>query len=105
MDTTLKLPAALQATVDEAVARAVGERWASRIWSNDTSLWTDDPKVADRILHRLGWLHAPAYFKDEVAEVCRKPFTFPKGTYLNYLIYLSGFPAVPRGLLRAPMAS
>jgi radical SAM superfamily enzyme YgiQ (UPF0313 family) len=38
--------------------------------------------------------------KDEIAEVCRKPFTFPKGTYLNYLIYLSGFPAVPRSFLR-----
>jgi anaerobic magnesium-protoporphyrin IX monomethyl ester cyclase len=38
--------------------------------------------------------------RDEVAEVCRKPFTFPKGTYLNYLIYLSGYSLVPRGLLR-----
>jgi glucose-6-phosphate isomerase len=69
MDTTFKLPAQLQATVDEAIARAVGERWASRIWSNDTSLWTDDPQVADSILHRLGWLHAPTYFQDETAEL------------------------------------
>lgn len=38
--------------------------------------------------------------KDELTEVCRKPFTFPKGTYLNYLIFLSGFPLVPRCLLR-----
>lgn len=38
--------------------------------------------------------------KDELNEVCRKPFTFPKGTYLNYLIYLSGFPIVPRWLLK-----
>jgi len=38
--------------------------------------------------------------KDELNEVCRKPFTFPKGTYLNYLIYLSGFPSFPRWLLR-----
>lgn len=38
--------------------------------------------------------------KDELNEVCRKPFTFPKGTYLNYLIYLSGFQAVPRWLLK-----
>lgn len=38
--------------------------------------------------------------KDELNEVCRKPFTFPKGTYLNYLIYLSGFPRFPRFLLR-----
>ncbi len=38
--------------------------------------------------------------KDELREVCRKPFTHPKGTYLNYLIFLSGFPAIPRWLLR-----
>jgi anaerobic magnesium-protoporphyrin IX monomethyl ester cyclase len=38
--------------------------------------------------------------KDELNEVCRKPFTFPKWTYLNYLVYLSGLPAVPRGLLK-----
>ena len=38
--------------------------------------------------------------KDELSEVCRKQFTFPETTYLNYLIYLAGFPAVPRALLR-----
>ena len=69
MDTTLKLPVALQGAVDEAIARAVGERWASRVWASDTSLWTDDPAVAERIAHRLGWLHAPTYFEDEVAEL------------------------------------
>ena len=53
----------------EAIAKAVGERWASRIWANDTSLWTDDPEVAAKIMHRLGWLHAPTYFEDEVAEL------------------------------------
>jgi glucose-6-phosphate isomerase len=69
MDTTLTLPAELQTTVDEAIARAVGERWASRIWASDTSLWTDDPAVGDKIAHRLGWLFAPTYFQDEVAEL------------------------------------
>ena len=53
----------------EIIARAVGERWASRIWASDTSLWTDDPGVADKIAHRLGWLFAPTYFQDEVAEL------------------------------------
>ncbi|MEW6416564.1 MAG: radical SAM protein [Nitrospirota bacterium] len=38
--------------------------------------------------------------EDELNEVCRKPFTFPKGTYLNYLVYLSGFPIIPRWLLK-----
>ncbi|MDY6855661.1 MAG: radical SAM protein [Thermodesulfobacteriota bacterium] len=38
--------------------------------------------------------------QDEISEVCRKPFAYPKGTYLNYLIYLSGFSIIPRWLLR-----
>lgn len=38
--------------------------------------------------------------KDELKEVCRKPFTHPNGTFLNYLIFLSGFPAMPRWLLK-----
>jgi radical SAM superfamily enzyme YgiQ (UPF0313 family) len=40
------------------------------------------------------------FIKDELNEICRKPFTFPKGTYLNYLIFLSGFPIVPRWFLK-----
>jgi len=69
MDTTLTLPTALQGGVDEAIAGAVGDRWASRIWARDTSLWTDDAEVAARIAHRLGWLDAPTFFQDEVAEL------------------------------------
>lgn len=69
MDTTLTLPEALQAHVDEAIARAVGGRWASRIWERDTRLWTDDAEVAATIAHRLGWLDAPTAFQAEVAEL------------------------------------
>jgi transaldolase/glucose-6-phosphate isomerase len=69
MDTTLRLPTELRATVEEAIARAIGDRWASRIWARDTSLWTDDPETAAKIAHRLGWLDAPTSFVDEVAEL------------------------------------
>lgn len=69
MDTILTLPRHLQEVVDEAVATAVGGRWASRIWDRDTSLWTDDAMVAPRIADRLGWLEAPTFFADEVAEL------------------------------------
>jgi hypothetical protein len=54
MDTTLTLPASLRPVVDEAVAAAVGGRWASRLWDRDTSLWTDDADVAAHIAARLG---------------------------------------------------
>lgn len=69
MDTTLTLPASLRPVVDEAVAAAVGGRWASRLWDRDTSLWTDDADVAAHIAARLGWLDAPWSFVDEVAEL------------------------------------
>ena len=52
MDTTLTLPAELQGAIDEAIAAAVGDRWASRVWASDTSLWTDDPEVAHVVMLR-----------------------------------------------------
>jgi glucose-6-phosphate isomerase len=69
MDTTLTLPGELRSPVDEAIARAVGERWASRIWARDTRLWTEDADVGARIAARLGWLDAPTAFDAEVAEL------------------------------------
>jgi glucose-6-phosphate isomerase len=65
----LRMPADLQGTVDGAIARAVSERWASRLAARDTSLWTNDPAVAATIANRLGWLDAPAAFVDEIAEL------------------------------------
>lgn len=37
---------------------------------------------------------------DEIKEVYRKPFLYPRGTYLNYLIYLAGLQYVPRWILK-----
>ena len=61
MDTTLT-PAGepRSAAVDEAIARAVGERWASRLWARDTTpLDARTRTVAATIANRLGWLDAP----------------------------------------------
>lgn len=69
MDTTLTLPGALEEAVEETIARAVGRRWASRMWARDASLWTEDEDVATAIAARLGWLDAPTAFADEVAEL------------------------------------
>lgn len=69
MSVVLRLPAELQGTVDDTIARAVSERWASRLAARDTTLWTADPAVAATIARRLGWLDAPAAFTDEIAEL------------------------------------
>src|SRR3954468_15751620 len=60
-----RIPAELQAQVDQALARAVDDRWAQRIWERDPSVWTSDDKVAGLIANRLGWLDLPANMSDE----------------------------------------
>ena len=50
---------------------AVDERWASRIWQRDTTLWTDDAEVAATIGDRLGWLDAPAAFTTRSTSCAR----------------------------------
>lgn len=69
MATHLRLRSDHQQLIERQMARATTERWASRIWERDTSLWTDDPDVAAGIAQRLGWLDAPIAFRDEIAEL------------------------------------
>ncbi len=59
----------LGSVVDEALRRAVDERWAERIWERDVTLWSDDPAVGPLIAQRLGWLDAPAGFGERVEEL------------------------------------
>jgi glucose-6-phosphate isomerase len=61
-----RIPADIQALIDETLKRAVDENWAERIWAGDTSVWTDDAKVAALISNRLGWLDLPTRFAEEV---------------------------------------
>ncbi|MEZ4597871.1 MAG: transketolase C-terminal domain-containing protein [Chloroflexota bacterium] len=67
--TTMRLPDDLRAVVDDAIGRAVADRWATRLAARDTTLWTTDPAVAATISNRLGWLDAPVAFTDEIAEL------------------------------------
>jgi len=48
-----RLPAGLQAEVDEALERAGRERWAERLWDRDASLWTGQDEAK-----WLKWLDA-----------------------------------------------
>jgi transaldolase/glucose-6-phosphate isomerase len=64
-----RLSAALSDAVDRALARATSERWADRLWSRDTTLWTSDSHVAGLIANRLGWLDVPTRFHDDVEEL------------------------------------
>ena len=86
MDTTLTLPAALRPVVDEAIARAVGERWASRLWERDTSLWSQDHDVQDRVWNRLGWLASPTAFAAEAAELSAFGLALEEEGYTDALV-------------------
>jgi len=65
----LRLPGPLREQLDQAIGRAVEERWAARLWDRDTTLWTSDPQVARRIEGRLGWLDAPSTFAERATEL------------------------------------
>ena len=60
------IPAQSATQIERALAHAVEQRWASRIWDRDTSVWTADDKVAGLIANRLGWLDLPAAFLERV---------------------------------------
>ncbi len=49
----------LGAAYRETLNAVTEARWAPRLWKKDTSLWTDDAAVAEKILNRLGWLDSP----------------------------------------------
>jgi glucose-6-phosphate isomerase len=67
--TTIRLPADAQARLDGLAAIATAERWAARLFERDTSLWTNDERVAEAIADRLGWLDAPAHFAIQAAAL------------------------------------
>ncbi len=57
---------ALAGAVARALARASDERWASRLHERDTSLWSADEAVREKIANRLGWLDLPIDFADQI---------------------------------------
>jgi glucose-6-phosphate isomerase len=65
----ISLPDGLQAAVDAALQRAGTEGWVSRIWDGDATVWSADQPVQAKIRNRLGWLHAPERFLDDVDEL------------------------------------
>jgi len=67
--TTIRLPADAQARLDGLAAVATADRWAARLFERDTSLWTNDERVAEAIADRLGWLDAPAHFAIQAAAL------------------------------------
>ncbi len=65
----LRLGDAEREAYGAAARRATEGRWAERLFEKDASLWSDDESVQEAIRERLGWLDAPAEFRDRVASL------------------------------------
>lgn len=64
-----QIPGHLAEEIERALARAIKEDWAGRIWARDASLWTTDERVAGLIGNRLGWLDLPESFGERAEEL------------------------------------
>jgi glucose-6-phosphate isomerase len=64
-----RFPSGTDGGVDAGIERAIRERWASRIWDRDATVWSNDPGVMAKIDNRLGWLDAPDAFRERVTEL------------------------------------
>jgi transaldolase/glucose-6-phosphate isomerase len=56
----------LAAAVAATLARAAAELWSDRLHDHDTTLWSSDPAVQEKIANRLGWLNLPVDFSLQV---------------------------------------
>lgn len=60
---------ALAEAVTVALLRAAEERWSERLNDRDTTLWSTDPAVQEKIANRLGWLDVPVDFTEQVGAL------------------------------------
>ena len=63
------LPDDLRDPVDVAMQHAVDDRWVDRAWNKDVTLWSAEEPAQAKIANRLGWLHAPEAFLEDVDEL------------------------------------
>lgn len=82
----LRAPDDLRAGVDQAIATAVEQRWASRLRDRDTTLWTTDEAVAATITNRLGWLGVPTAMADDAAELQAFAFGVRETGYTDVIV-------------------
>ena len=57
---------ALAAAVGAVLQRADEDRWGERLQDRDTTLWSSDPAVQEKVANRLGWLDLPVDFSEQI---------------------------------------
>jgi len=58
----------MAAPVQAALARLTEERWASRLWERDGTLWAQAPGDAEAIAYWLGWLDVASLMKSRLQD-------------------------------------
>ena len=61
---------------------------ASRLWSKDPTLWTEDAAVQKKILNRLGWLDVTDWILDQVDELIEWSATIAKQSRFDRVVVL-----------------
>jgi glucose-6-phosphate isomerase len=61
----------LSPEVQRGVTKAIAEKWPSRIWAKDATVWTSNENVAKTIDNRLGWLDVPDWSIKHISEITK----------------------------------
>ncbi len=64
-----RIPDDLRGAVETAMQHALDGGWVDRAWNRDATLWSADESARATIANRLGWLHAPEAFLEDVDEL------------------------------------
>lgn len=55
--------------IQKKIEEMQGERFSSRLWDKDPNLWRSEPEHQKVIKNRMGWLAAPNWSKNHIAEL------------------------------------
>jgi transaldolase len=62
-------PGRLQATLTPAFSAVDSRRWTRRLFAHDAFLWTADPRQAEAIRQRLGWLDSIELLRQRASDL------------------------------------
>jgi transaldolase/glucose-6-phosphate isomerase len=71
VDSQTIAPGRFRARVDARIERMEKERFGSRLWKKDSTLWVPDIESGKQIRNALGWLHVAEKMSENLEELSR----------------------------------